>query len=77
MEDGISDINLIYCVISEHLPQHDLYHQHEPCKSPGSQARGEIMAITRFFISNRKKWIPSLLLVTACSTHIKVFSGFS
>ena len=55
MEDRISDINLIYCVTSEHLPQHDLYHQHEPCKSAGSQTIGEIMAITGFFISNRKK----------------------
>ena len=55
MEDRISDINLIYCVTSEHLPQHDLYHQHEPCKSAGSQTIGEIMAITGFFINNRKK----------------------
>ena len=46
VEDRFSDISMIYCISSEHLPQHALKHQHVPWNSEGSQEVTEIMAIT-------------------------------
>lgn len=55
--DRISDINLTYWFSSQHLPQHDLHHQHKPWNSGTSQGITEVTDSTRISISNRSNGV--------------------